>query len=86
MELSVTVSNFGTALAQDLKVYATLDTGEGYVWNSVETESFNLEFGREITLDVIVEVPENEFTRLIIGVLDSEGYLIDSSNSEWFDT
>ena len=86
LEISVTVSNLGTALAQDLKVYAALDAGEGYVWNPVETESFNLEFGREIILDVIVEVPENEFTRLIIGVLDSEGYLIDSSNSEWFDT
>lgn len=86
LEISVTVSNLGTAIAQDIRVYAALDAGEGYVWNPVETESFDLEFGREITLDVIVEVPENEHMRLIIGVLDSEGYLIDKSNSEWFDT
>ena len=86
LEISVTVSNLGTAIAQDIRVYAALDAGEDYVWNAVETESFDLEFGREITLDVIIEVPENEHTRLIIGVLDSEGYLIDKSNSEWFDT
>jgi len=77
---------FARARAQDIKVYAALDAGEGYIWNPVETESFDLEFGREITLDMIVEVPENEHTRLIIGVLDLEGYLIDKSNSEWFDT
>lgn len=86
LEISVTVSNLGTALAQDIKVHASLDAGEGYVWNPVETESFDLEFGREITLDLIVEVLENEHTRLIIDIVDLEGYSIDRSYSEWFDT
>jgi len=86
LALTVTVSNQGTAKAEKLKIYAALDAGKGYVWNPIESDPFDLHFGREITLEVLLEVRKNEYTRLIIGVLSEEGYLIDKSYSEWFDT
>lgn len=84
--LNVTVKNLGTASASDIRVYAAFDQEEeGFVWNPEESDAFDLYFGRETSIELILEAPKNVYTRLIVGVLDSEGYLVDVSYSEWFD-
>lgn len=87
VEVSITVRNQGTAIAHDLRVYIAFDNENGdYVWNAVESDSFYINFGNEITLELGNTIPLNEHTRLIVGILDRDGYLIDVSYSDWFDT
>ena len=56
------------------------------MWNEEESEKFDLHFDEELTLELVLSVPEKEYTRLIVGIVDSEDYLIDVSYSEWFQT
>jgi len=86
MDVTITATNIRRAMAESYRVYAAYDAGEGYVWNSEESKSFNLNFGKSVTITLTLDVPRNENTRLIVQVLDSEGYVVDTSYSEWFDT
>ena len=86
LEIAVLVSNEGTAKAEGLSVWVAFDAGEGYVWNQVESDSFDLQFGREVTIDLELDLPQNEYTRLMIRIFDSDGYYITDSFSKWFDT
>ena len=86
LTLVVDVENVGTAIAKGIKVYAAFDAGEGYVWNTEESEPFDLNFGRKVTIQLILDVPPNKYTRIIVGILDLEDYLIDKSYSDWFNT
>lgn len=86
LTLDVTVVNEGTALAEGCKVWAAFDAGDDSVWNQIESEAFNLNYGKNVTIRLVLDVPRNKHTRLIVGVLDSDDYLIDESYSEWFDT
>jgi hypothetical protein len=86
MEITIEIENLGSALAEDYKVYASFDAGEDYVWNPVESDFFDLNIGKSLSFTLTLDVPKNENTRLIVHILDSEGYAIDTSNSEWFDT
>ena len=56
------------------------------MWNEEESEKFDLHFDEELTLELVLSVPEKEYTRLIVGIVDSEDYLVDVSYSEWFQT
>jgi len=51
-----------------------------------EGEKFDLHFDEELTLELVLSVPEKEYTGLITGIVDSEDYLVDVSYSEWFQT
>jgi hypothetical protein len=82
----MTIQNVGTLAAYGLQAYVAYDAGEDYVWYPVESDPFDLNFGRETTITLILSPLDDEYTRLIVGVLDAEGYLIDVSYSEWFDT
>lgn len=86
LEVTITVTNEGTAMASDILLYASFDAGEDYVWNEVESSSLNLNVGKSYTVTLTLDVPEDENTRLIVGVADAEGYSIDESFSDWFDT
>ncbi|MBC8223164.1 hypothetical protein H8E65_01135 [Candidatus Bathyarchaeota archaeon] len=86
LTLIVEVKNSGTATARLIKVYGAFDAGDGLVWNPVESEPFNLNIGASTTVQIELEAPSSEHTRLIIGVMGTEGYLLDQSYSEWFDT
>jgi hypothetical protein len=87
VEVSITVRNQGTAIANGLRVYVAFDNENGnYVWNAIESDSFDINFGNEITLELGNTIPLDEHTRLIVGILDNDGYLIDVSYSDWFDT
>lgn len=87
IELNVTVYNCGTALADNIRVYAAFDEEAGvYVYNREESDEFDLQFGRDLTIKLELNVPRSMYTRLIVGVLNEEGYLIDRSYSGWFNT
>ena len=86
MDVTIEIENLGSALAEDYKVYAAFDAGEDYVWNSVESDYFDLNIGKSLSFTLTLDVPENENTRLIVHILDAEDYAIDTSYSEWFDT
>ena len=47
---------------------------------------FSLGVGNSVTITLTLDIPINEFTRLIVGIADFEGYYIDQTFSEWFDT
>ncbi len=86
LEVVMTIQNAGTLAAYGLQAYVAYDAGDDYVWYPIESDPFDLNFGRETTITLILSPLDDEYTRLIVGVLDAEGYLIDVSYSEWFDT
>jgi len=86
LEAKVTVSNVGTAIASDIFVYASFDAGEGNILNKETCDSFDLNFGESETISLMLQVPRKMRIRLIVGIADSEGYSIDESYSNWFDT
>jgi hypothetical protein len=86
LEVTVTVSNVGTAVASGIVVYASFDAGENYIWNEETSDFFDLNIGKQVTITLHLSVPSDENTRLIVGIADSEGYSIDESYSEWFET
>ena len=86
MAVTITVTNLGSAMAENFKIYAAFDAGDDYVWNSEESESFDLNIGKSYTHTLTLDVPNNEHTRLIVHVIDTEGYAVDTTYSEWFDT
>ncbi|MFA5367567.1 MAG: hypothetical protein WC333_06785 [Dehalococcoidia bacterium] len=85
MNLTVTVENLGTATASDFYVYAAFDAGGGIVWNPGESQRFNLAPDQSITITMQLNMPKGEYTRLIVQIVD-DGYAVDTSYSEWFDT
>jgi hypothetical protein len=86
LTLIVEVKNSGTSAARLIKVYGAFDAGGDSVWNPVESETFNINIGASTTVQIELEAPPDKHTRLIIGVMGTEGYLLDQSYSEWFDT
>jgi hypothetical protein len=86
LDISIEVSNDGTTIAEDYYVWVAYDAGEGYVWYQTESSPFNLQFGKTITIDLTLDVPNDEYTRLMIRIIDSDGYRVDESFSEWFST
>ena len=86
LTLIVEVKNSGTAAARLITVYGAFDAGDDMAWNPVESEPFNLNIGASTTVQIELEAPPGEHTRLIIGVMGTEGYLLDQSFSEWLDT
>ena len=84
-ELSVTVSNVGTALASQVYVYAGFNAGEDRVWNLQESEVFTLSPGESNTVDLTLIAPKEKYTRLEVQII-SDGYAVDQSYSKWFDT
>jgi len=84
--ISVRVKNVGSAMAENYKVWVGFDAGDNKVWNQVESEPFNLNFGRENVIDLTLELPTDKHTRLIVYVVNNEGYYVSDSYSKWFDT
>ena len=83
--LVVTVENLGTATAQDVYIQAGFDAGNSMFWNSQESTTFDLAPGYSITVTIFLTPPSNQHTRLMVQIVD-DGYSVDRSYSEWFDT
>lgn len=85
MGLTITVENLGTETATGIYVYAAFDAGSDMIWNAGESQHFNLGPDQSITITMQLNIPEGEHTRLIVHIVDN-GYSVDTSYSEWFDT
>ena len=84
--MTITTTNLGSAMAEGYKVYAAFDSEGDYVWNPEESQVFNLNIGKSYTATLTLDVPSNEHTRLIVEGINAEGYYVDISYSDWFDT
>ena len=82
--ISLHVENQGTAPAYGCSVYAGFDAGSGRLWNTAESDSFDLEQGEYIDLEMSLNLPDEDHTRLMVYVL-RDGKSVDKSHSEWFD-
>jgi len=86
MDVTITATNVGSAIAENIQLYASLDAGDDLIWNEEVSDFFSLGVGNSVTITLTLDIPINEFTRLIVGIADFEGYYIDQTFSEWFDT
>ena len=83
---TVTVSNLGTAPASDAYILTGFDAGDGKtLWNHQESEHFNLQPDYNLTITLQLRIPDGKHTRLIMQIV-YDGYAVDESRSEWFDT
>ena len=85
MDLTITVENLGTDTATDIYIYAAFDASGDMVWNAEESQHFDLGPDQSITITMQLDIPEGEYTRLLVQIVD-DGYSVDKSYSEWFDT
>jgi hypothetical protein len=85
VKLEVTVENLGTGLALDAHIVAGFDAGERQVWNPEESAHFDLPSGTKRTILLNLTAPRGEHTRIVVQIVH-EGYSVDDSYSEWFDT
>jgi predicted transglutaminase-like cysteine proteinase len=85
LTVSVVISNHGTATTSDVYVYAGFDAGNDQVWNSQQSQPFNIAIGQEVTVTLILNLPDGKHTRLIVQIVD-DGHAVDESHSEWFDS
>jgi len=83
--LTITVENLGTETATDVYIYAAFDAGGDMVWNAGESQHFDLGPDQSITITMQLSIPQGEYTRLLVQIVD-DGYSVDESYSEWFET
>jgi hypothetical protein len=80
------VKNEGTKDAKGLKLWAAFDGRNDVVLNPETSEFFNLDIEGEMTVMIVLNVPRDIHSRLIVRVQDAFGNTIDESFSEWFNT
>ncbi len=86
VELTVEVTNLGTATASDIYVLASYDAGDGQVWNQAQSETFDLTAGYHIDITLNLRFPPPDIhTRITVQIV-KDGYSVSTSYSEWFDT
>ena len=85
-EITVNIKNAGN-LAGEIKVYCAFDAGNGYVYNPVESSPITLKPGEEKKIKLRINIPHNKYTRLIVGLVDTNtNKLVDVKYSEFFNT
>ena len=85
LELEVTIENLGTAKAYDAYVLAGFDAGGGKLWNTQESDEFDLSMGAKTVVNLTLSLPRDEHTRLMVQIV-LDDYAVDESFSEWIDT
>jgi len=85
VELHVTVNNLGSADAVGVYVYAGFDAGNNMMWNPQESPLFNLGMNESVTANFNLIPPYGKHTRLEVQIVYN-GYSVENSYSEWFDT
>lgn len=85
-ELTVTVTNLGSATAYDVYVYTGFDAGDDQIWGAEKSSTIDLEPGMESATTLIIQQPSpGNHTRLIVQVVMGE-YCVSESYSQWFDS
>lgn len=85
MALRVTVDNHGTGAAENTRVYAAFDAGEGMVYNQAWSEPLDLELRSRGTYLMYLDTPSDVSTRLLVRIV-SDGTVLGESSSERFQT
>lgn len=85
VKLSVTAENQGTGPALNVRILAGYDAGEDKVWNVEDSPPFDLDPGQKQSFTMNLTAPRGEHTRLVVQVV-YDGFAVDESYSEWFDT
>jgi hypothetical protein len=80
------VKNEGTKDARGLKLWAAFDGRNDIELNPETSEFFDLDIEGETTVMIVLNVPRDIRSRLIVRVQDAFGNTIDESFSEWFNT
>ena len=80
------VKNEGTDDARGLKLWAAFDGRNEVILNEGTSEFFDLDIDEEATVMIVLNVPRDIHSRLIIRVQDAFGNTMDESFSEWFNT
>jgi hypothetical protein len=80
------VKNEGTKEAKGLKLWAAFDGHNDVILNPETSEFFDLDIEGEMTVMIVLNVPRDIRSRLIVRVQDAFGNTIDESFSEWFNT
>jgi hypothetical protein len=85
LELEVTIENLGTAKAYDAYVLAGFDAGGNKLWNTQESNDFDLSVGAKTVVNLTLSLPPDQHTRLVVQIV-LDDYAVDESFSEWIDT
>lgn len=83
-ELRVLVENHGAAAVENCTVRAGFDAGHDSMWNAVESDAFALAPGAVTEIQLSLEIPDWNHTRLLVFIVH-EGFALDRSESRWFD-
>jgi len=83
-QLRVRVENHGAAAVENCTVRAGFDAGNDSMWNAVESEAFTLAAGAVADIQLSLDIPEWNHTRLLVFIVH-EGFALDKSESRWFD-
>ena len=84
-ELKVKVENLGSAVAENVYVYAGFDAGDNKSWNPKSSQPFTLGVNSSVVSTLYLTPPINRHTRLLIQIV-YQGYAVEESYSKWFDT
>lgn len=85
-DVNVTVTNLGSETAKNVKIYVALQTiNENKVWDSIESEYFNLESESSITYDFTnLHSPRGQDYRIYIQAV-GDNVISEISNSNWIE-
>ena len=83
-DLHIVVENEGTAESTGLSILAGFDANNGKLWNTIESDSFDLAPGDSIERDITLALPSEDHTRVRVFIL-RDGKSVSKSQSAWFD-
>jgi hypothetical protein len=85
-KVDVTIGNTGTADAIDYKVAVSFDAGSNLVWSTTSSNSFNVASESSKKITITLSAPTGKNTRLVIDLLDKNGYSVEKVYSTSFTT
>ncbi len=83
-DLRIVVENEGTAESTGLSILAGFDANSGKLWNTVESDSFDLAPGDSVERSFTLTLPPEDHTRVRVFIL-RDGKSVSKSQSAWFD-
>lgn len=84
-KIKVSVNNEGTSTAFNTYVYVAFDAGGNRVYNPVSSEAYDIQPMDQLVYELDLEFPRYVNTRILVRVV-SDGVVLSSSSSGWFDT
>jgi hypothetical protein len=85
LELDVNVENSGSAMAENIYVYAGFDAGDNKCWNAERSQYFTLEAGQSGVATLYLTPPYDKYTRVLVQIV-YQGQSVEESYSKWFET